>query len=1159
MKIDWNYIGKKVLFYTKYILIVVIGLFVLYRLGVSLIFRPKDVIVTNLSSGSFSVSWVTDYRMKGKVYYSDKDGILPLFLSGLNSKGAYDDRDTQNAEIKCVEQLNSEIEKEGEDNYVVDGDDFNCSSVKVSKADSYYTHHVTIKNLDPEKEYFFRVGDGVFSWKAEEYKAQTFSLEKSVGEPVPIFGRIKGVGEGYSSDSIVYARFNAPNNGDGVIQSVTYSSVTNEDGGWYIDGNNLRKSDGSVLGIELGDSSIVAQAQYKNWTRTEPILEVFNYLDEIYPDIEVEDKGEETSMSEFVKGVMAWIPSGGGSNEKRPSDYRIESPAPSGGSGDAGGSGDGDGGGSGDGDGGGSGDGDGDGGGGGSGGGGCAWENRRGCTTDSDLEIVLQNRWEWGPGNTAKILSENYGMSLNQIARYFGTEENAIHNINAILPEGKRILEDDYLEGNNVRYGDYAGQNGRTVIDNLVYRAGEGWVLSSESPTTPNTSSGVEGGAGSREGKAEESAIFTFLGDSGDVEMDFGGKKVKLDRAEYVDLIDPDVITEMEKKCGGKNDCTYNVKLIDMSIGNLVNNNKKIKECLRSSTCYEGNTALQGALATEILAWDKKGTDAEGDLEFLRTLLEGFSDVQESSSVTIYHDEGYKESGAGLLKEESYIDPDWLSKFSEYATDDEKRRLASDLGFEDISTEESVSDIEFKMVNNDVIIFYNENGITKHTKPEELDGRIYFSKETYMEIEEITSGESGETYAPKEYSSNDEEMRLFTTVDSANVEQDNAKCLSTGCSKEDAENVYETISKKDASNGEYYVYVKNEDDTYTVMRVLNEDELQDVVDESKDKAEELRAIEAEATPGSGLVTPLFRNLILGKVFAQEENNVSGSIYYLPEYGMYSLQLGDFELKEDVSGEKTIYLFYLEVNGQEGFQMPADVDNPTVNEDIVLKSESYQINFEKKSTTREYNLNEGINIVSFDFVPPSVNDEAYSARDLVAAGDGGTVGIEFVSYFEGGRWESGYKCENGECVGSDFAIIPGRGYLIKAENSGVISVPAYDLKSSIPLNFSAGWNLVGVHGYSQAYTAKSLIESINSVEGLTVDNVSWYPTSKGRYEGFQLTEDVEYGLDYAIDPKVGYFVRVSDFSPTDEKCRTILWHEGGSQNGVCGDYKSILGN
>lgn len=76
---------------------------------------------------------------------------------------------------------------------------------------------------------------------------------------------------------------------------------------------------------------------------------------------------------------------------------------------------------------------------------------------------------------------------------------------------------------------------------------------------------------------------------------------------------------------------------------------------------------------------------------------------------------------------------------------------------------------------------------------------------------------------------------------------------------------------------------------------------------------------------------------------------------------------------------------------------------------------------------------------------------------------------------------------------DFDLTFGKGYLVIADTDSTFQVSGYGIKSSIPVALSSGWNLVGIHGYTETYTASSLIDSIDTIEGLGADNVTYWPT------------------------------------------------------------------
>ncbi|HQI92562.1 MAG TPA: hypothetical protein PLE98_00965 [Candidatus Dojkabacteria bacterium] len=293
--------------------------------------------------------------------------------------------------------------------------------------------------------------------------------------------------------------------------------------------------------------------------------------------------------------------------------------------------------------------------------------------------------------------------------------------------------------------------------------------------------------------------------------------------------------------------------------------------------------------------------------------------------------------------------------------------------------------------------------------------------------------------------------------------------------------------------------------------------------------------------------------ITKRTYAQDDPS-DGYTLYLPEYGMYSFELGDYELTKSTTGGETYYIFYIEANDEKGFQMPKDFDNPTPDEDIMLKSNSAAITYKKVSSAQSYTLVKGINLVSFNFIPVSTDLGPLTAKGVIEEAAKKDVTIQYISSFDGGRWAKGYTCKDNKCSGNDFNIIPGKGYLVYVTEGGDISIGGYTLKSSVPVNLSGGWNLVGIHGYTNAYTARTLIDSMNKIDGITANNVTWWPTSKGMYEGLQVTEEQQYGFDFPISPTNGYFVRISSFQPEDSKCKSLLWNEGGTLNGACGVTK-----
>lgn len=277
-----------------------------------------------------------------------------------------------------------------------------------------------------------------------------------------------------------------------------------------------------------------------------------------------------------------------------------------------------------------------------------------------------------------------------------------------------------------------------------------------------------------------------------------------------------------------------------------------------------------------------------------------------------------------------------------------------------------------------------------------------------------------------------------------------------------------------------------------------------------------------------------------------------SFLYFPESGMYDVASTTGGTFSTLGDAESGMFFYKERNDIPGFQFPEDLNNPRENEDLPLDQSSVVLDISQKTSGKQYTLKKGVNIMSFDIFPSEgENVQLMSNRFLELINQSGQK-VSNISYFSGSQWAGGttYDFKTGETKGAPFPLSQGKGYIVVAERDTTITVPGYKTETPIPIAFSSGWNLIGVHGHNTAYTAKSLINSVNSIEGLQANNVTYWPTSKGMYQGFQLSEGQEYGQDFPISKDLGYFVRINDFKALKEGCKSINWNPGGQKNGEC---------
>ncbi len=275
-----------------------------------------------------------------------------------------------------------------------------------------------------------------------------------------------------------------------------------------------------------------------------------------------------------------------------------------------------------------------------------------------------------------------------------------------------------------------------------------------------------------------------------------------------------------------------------------------------------------------------------------------------------------------------------------------------------------------------------------------------------------------------------------------------------------------------------------------------------------------------------------------KAYAQEENTFEGEKYIIDQTtGMIS------GIKEGIyifEYENQEYVFVVTNEDAQNGNVLIFVDNNdngTYEEGIDIKASEFGAEIEIQTIKKAYNYNlkQGYNFVSFPFI--SENGTARTASGMLTMLNTFTNGsIYSISKFDGSWKIVGQNKEKYD--GEDFQLIPGQGYVIKALRNSEVSISGFPVKyesveDTAPVTLMPGWNLIGIYGTNvKSYTAKSMLQDINAFEAVdfTADNVSKWESDVQRYEGYQLTNengiDIEYGFDYPLNILQSYFVRIN---------------------------------
>lgn len=1037
------------------------GGLVIYK---SVINKPQRVRITNVTDSAATITWVTDNPVRGVVYYKDEGSFLPGPLGLIGSKVAYDDRDFALAQDECVKAFNENANITKDANFTVDASGFDCENISIEKLGAYYTHSVTIKNLNESSTYFFVVGNGIWSWSVDDvdkdisendlavtnsFNFKTATLLEEVPTPNIAYGTVyAGVKseEGYlseslSKDSLVYAYLIIDGRNSQVI-----SAVTNIDGGWTFDKSNFRDTEGDLV-TDLTKAKMMVRTQFEDvkearWVDVVDGLDVDTELDlqgNLVDDLtEGEKKRIIKQFEDLVGKVYAVVP-----NTECPSTLPI-----------------------------------------------IENDTTYTCFRNCDMDWSVS-----GCGMDSFCMKKCDHVAVTKYGKWetrdwikFGTVSEGKCNLN---PACGCIPGD-------------CGEEDCSAKTHKICQPWHDWSGKRDGLCTPTSKCGC------KEDDCKN--------------LDGGGRKVcrnnvwKTEEGDCTDLVE-----KLQCKSGnGKIDHGECLGTSYCDDGVLLLNDTRCElPCKRVGECI--NTPSGHRICGEDLLYGSVKSGKCGELP----CKSGNNKIDHGKCLgTSYCNNGVLLSGNEKCKVE----------------DPSKQCV----------------------VKPDYLISGNKNGCVVYSLITCIV-RCGTEPSSFILPNMCNSMFGVKSLYNKCAKDNEEIKDVDVNISEIDLSSAGPGVLKKLVSRDASGTIRERVDSEMDK-----ILAKYRGDKFTCNNYLeaNSSDMKKATEYCK-SLEDGRKLVPVGLPkrclksGSLLPSNVYEYQCSGsksmkmdfasKAYA-EESTSSGYTLYLPEYGMYSFQLGDYKLATSSTSGNTYYIFYIEANDKAGFQMPADPDHPTPKEDIMLKSDSAQIQHEKIASAQAYTLVKGINIISFNFLPVSTDLGPLTAKGVITEAAKKGVTIQYISSFDGGRWSKGYTCKNGKCSGNDFNIIPGKGYLVYATKGGEMIIPGYTLRSSVPVNLSGGWNLVGIHGYANVYTARTLIDSMNEIDGVTTNNVTWWPTSKGMYEGLQVTGGQQYGFDFPISPTNGYFVRVSSFKPTDKKCKSLLWNEGGVLNGSCGIVK-----
>jgi hypothetical protein len=1132
--------------------------------------KPRNVVVTNVTDSSFTVSWVTEIPTKGVVYYDSKDSFLPGIFSSFGKFKAYDDRDVSNAQTECVNDFNESVEVG--DDFTVDASDFDCTDILVTKKGEYYTHHVTVLDLDSESSYYFRFGDGFWSWKMNDVHVKTVPVLTDVSSPETLYGYVSAAAyddyglmkEEDLKDAFVLGSMIAPDGSE-----VFVSNAVNADGGWSIDKSSFRNSDGEIVNLEGDVEFCIQYFNLDNPTCKTVVVDdgSFNVgtfiIEETLPDYSNLDVESSSNLFNFVwkisaascldnnscsnyADLMEALAASGDSHAQKYVDAR-------GGSGSK------------------------------------EYESHK---TELQANVVAKASASYDSSSTGVFTTPDVNKGTTTTYSVIGCaqdagctktvcyEDGTCNYLDGTVPFGKEgcsrpaycanTEKGDMVIGNTAYssiddipeyYLDYLDiETDFTYLDDKTiaqYKSdlserqhaicGENddiWTGFScvEQQCSPDTSKYIagitftcnsEGFWGSAVLDTNES---NGVADSSD-NCNSGATKVdSLDGVSFHWLCENAEWMIIKPVDNAISKEVYDT-LTEDSIVTVEDYEKKIKNIVDalprdSDTEYR---CCRGRLKTEGICFDEKSfLYCLPDIQNYRS---GMSDelvalLEEIESATcvrysIFDSERVPET---LLCKDAFVsssDYTVVGLYQDIYSETERESFFlddSDINHEFVSFENYIYCSDGKSYPLEESCPPNTSPVSGSEFLEYINNSDDFALGFCSRDQVVLAWKATNNFnCPETMNVNSalllEESLLeynnntgFYEIKDEYISENNDICCRTG---ENSYYLYSSVpvTSSCASNGTVVEYNEN---TCGNKSSFNDTQKSDLISQVLGTTDsQVKAVEDDTTD---------------------------------EYKIVVNQSGFWEVAGEqvyLEAGKDNYLSYdINQNGQ--YDILIDPLYPSTTLDI-SNYKGYQ----------KISLKEGINIISFDFLSTS-DGESFKASELLSQINKNSVNVESITYFEGGKWAGGLRYGGEDyLLGNDFTLMLGRGYLVIANNDVEFSMPGYSVESSVPVNFSSGWNLVGIHGYTQAFTARTLVDSINTIEGLTADNVTWWPTSKGKYEGIQVEDGRTYGLDYPIDPVNGYFVRISEFEPDNSDCKSIIWHYMGDLNGTCGNTENIF--
>ncbi len=1062
----------------------------------------KEVRVTNVTGTSATVTWVTEEAVRGSVIYSEKDKWVPV-MENIGKKRAYDDRDTEE-----VEYGEYELKKWGE----------------------YYVHHVTLRGLEPNSKYYYRISTGMKTVDEKTYysEIETGEVIDEIRSPDPMYGMIKDENqEELERDAIIYLTVYFENGETGYTEESAKYSVVSRDGSYSFDMVNVRSKFLDEMFVKEGEKyyeniEVAANGYNKGY------LQVDSEEDQPASTLLIAKEQEETEslrrwiMEEVEAEETANL------NCNHPNDTGVEL---------------------------------------------GRWEE---CCACNKKKTVVKcegkdgyDQFHWSPCTIETVECQDMCPAQTDPGGGVTCASGSCGNPGGTID----WCESRYCDGNGnlvcrEKYCDADGciQTKAGRYDTCTYGCENGACKEGSGEDT----SGGSGGTCANEASApyqymcKGSSCGQFDADCNWNEKSWdevpegecaacrpsggGGEEdevqpVAPEQEQEEEIVDGDVCEGICSDGEGTLHCIKDInkwKKLNFQIGQYFIDKEENDNdfCVHFLAEQETSDCSTVCICWKYWRCDEEDKDSKCDSlceayvseEDETTIDQAYCDTLSCPWNDLWGGPYYKNDSCYCVKNNVYEYDDACYRNIIEWDDNSNKWITGDYGFETTECPDGTCATDgnwgVKCESDSV----EENGQCKCDRtsigfddlgvPEEAIGMNCGDNNEYtvngMKFEISCNGtdnadsskncwivsriDTDEIEVPVEQ--NDTDYRVMEEEamgsEAINICMGRFSGSTTKCTG----NIPDRI---ETYEGDCYLYRKHHRFASGYIPTCWATCV-DATGGVPYRAEKIHDGECV----SSLSSNIEQNKLINKVHAEE----SGGEVNIQESGVYEVQGATV-----TTGSNEITLVVNEELGELKVRFFNDENSNGIKDEGEEYIDSSGVTLSKKQDVTSYDFKQGWNLYSF----PIVSDDITTADGLLESiSDSGGYATHVAAY-EGGRWKV-YSKRGEVSFSNDFNILPGVGYFIKVYQEAEMRIEGNRFEESLQLDLEVGWNLVGVISPDNEYTADSLIDGIVG-SGIGADTVTRWES--GRYDNYIKEENISYGNDFKIFEVGGYFVRVKE--------------------------------